>query len=150
MVARAVPTETHTVLGQGATFDGKLVFQGTVQIDGHLNGEVRSDDTLVIGESAQLEAEIHVGTIVIFGHVKGNIKANIAVELKSTGHLEGNISSPSVQIDKGAIFDGACVMKGKEKKEITHSSQPARRHLQSADIQADMPFILEMPKRGND
>ena len=72
--------EITTLLGRGATFEGKLTFDGTVRIDGRFKGEVFSDDTLVIGEGAIVEAEIEIGEIIIQGTVVGNIKAMRSID----------------------------------------------------------------------
>ena len=71
--------EITTLLGRGATFEGKLTFEGTVRIDGRFRGEVFSDDVLVIGEGAIVEAEIDIGEVIVQGTVVGNIKAKRSI-----------------------------------------------------------------------
>ena len=74
--ARQQPAgEITTLLGRGATFEGKLTFEGTVRIDGRFKGEVFTDDTLVIGEGAVVEAQLDVGEVIVQGTVIGNITA---------------------------------------------------------------------------
>jgi cytoskeletal protein CcmA (bactofilin family) len=102
--------EINTLLGRGSTFDGKLTFEGTVRIDGKLSGEIFSDDVLVIGEGAEISAEIDVGVIIVEGNVNGNIRAKKAVELHAPARIKGNIETPSLYIDKGVIFEGHCKM----------------------------------------
>ena len=104
--------EITTLLGRGATFEGKLTFEGTVRIDGRFKGEVFSDDVLVIGEGAIVEAEIDVGEIIIQGTVVGNIKAKRGIEMHAPGRVKGDIHTPSLQIDKGVIFEGRSFMEG--------------------------------------
>src|SRR3954469_991285 len=82
--------EVTTLLGRGSEFEGKLSFEGTVRIDGKLSGEIFSDDTLIIGEGADVKAEIHVGSIVIEGNVQGNITAKRSVEIHTPGRVRGN------------------------------------------------------------
>jgi cytoskeletal protein CcmA (bactofilin family) len=67
--------EINTLLGRGSEFEGKLTFEGTVRIDGKLSGEIFSDDVLVVGEGAEVHAEIDIGEIIIQGTVVGNIRA---------------------------------------------------------------------------
>lgn len=98
------------MLGRGAAFEGKLTFEGTVRIDGRFRGEVFSDDTLVIGEGALVEAEIDIGDIIIQGTVVGNIKAKRSIEIHAPGRVKGDIHTPSLQIDKGVIFEGRSFM----------------------------------------
>jgi cytoskeletal protein CcmA (bactofilin family) len=103
------------LLGRGAAFEGKLTFDGTVRIDGRFKGEVFSDDVLVIGEGAQVEAQIDVGEVIIQGTVVGNIKAKRSIEIHAPGRVKGDIHTPSLQIDKGVIFEGRSFMEGATK-----------------------------------
>jgi cytoskeletal protein CcmA (bactofilin family) len=102
--------EVTTLLGRGSEFEGKLSFEGTVRVDGKLSGEIFTDDVLIIGEGAEVSAEINVGAIIIQGTVHGNIHAKRSVEIHTPGRVRGNISTPSLCIDKGVIFDGQCQM----------------------------------------
>jgi cytoskeletal protein CcmA (bactofilin family) len=104
--------EITTLLGRGATFEGKLTFEGTVRVDGKLKGEVFSDDVLVVGEGALVEAEIDVGEIIIQGTVVGNIHAKRAIEIHAPGRVKGDLHTPSLQIDKGVVFEGRSFMEG--------------------------------------
>src|SRR5437667_2981398 len=102
--------EITTLLGRGAAFEGKLTFDGTVRIDGRFKGEVFSDDVLVIGEGAHVEAEIDIGEVIVQGTVVGNIKAKRSIEIHAPGRVKGDLHSPSLQIDKGVIFEGRSFM----------------------------------------
>jgi cytoskeletal protein CcmA (bactofilin family) len=102
--------EVTTLLGRGSEFEGKLSFEGTVRVDGKLSGEIFTDDVLIIGEGAEVNAEISVGAIIIEGTVHGNIHAKRSVEIHTPARVKGNISTPSLSIDKGVIFDGQCQM----------------------------------------
>lgn len=103
--------EINALLGHGTEFNGKLTFQGTVRIDGKFSGEIHTEDVLIIGEGAEVKAEIHVATLIIRGGVvHGNITARDLVEIHAPGKLVGNIVSPQLFIDKGVIFQGECRM----------------------------------------
>jgi len=102
--------EVTTLLGRGSEFEGKLSFEGTVRVDGKLSGEIFTDDVLIIGEGAEVAAEINVGAIVIEGTVNGNIHAKRSVEIRTPGRVRGNITTPSLFIEKGVVFDGQCQM----------------------------------------
>src|SRR5881396_3293410 len=86
--------EITTLLGRGASFEGKLTFDGTVRIDGRFKGEVFSDDTLVIGEGAVVEAEIEIGEVIIQGTVVGNVKAKRSIEIHAPGRVKGDLHTP--------------------------------------------------------
>ena len=103
--------EITTLLGQGAAFEGKLTFEGTVRIDGKFKGEVFSEDTLVVGEGAVIEASIDVGDVIIQGTVIGNVTAKRSIEIHTPARVEGDLHTPQLQIDKGVIFEGRAFMK---------------------------------------
>jgi cytoskeletal protein CcmA (bactofilin family) len=104
--------EINTLLGRGSEFEGKLTFEGTVRIDGKLSGEIFSDDVLVVGEGAEVHAEIDIGEIIVQGTVVGNIRAKRGVEIHAPGKVRGDITTPSLQIEKGVIFEGRAYMEG--------------------------------------
>ena len=104
--------EINTLLGKGSEFEGKLTFEGTVRVDGKLSGEVFSDDVLVVGEGAEVHAEIDIGEIIIQGMVVGNIRAKRGVEIHAPGRVRGDITTPSLQVDKGVVFEGRSYMEG--------------------------------------
>jgi cytoskeletal protein CcmA (bactofilin family) len=110
--AQALPaTEITALLGRGTQFEGKLVFDGRVRIDGVFKGEIRSEDTLIIGDGAEVHAEIDVATVIVRGGaVHGNVRAKSSIEIHAPGKLVGNIHSPSVFIDRGVEFQGSCRM----------------------------------------
>ena len=86
--------------------NGKLQFQGDLEIDGTFSGAVTTDDGLVIGEHAMINAEISCGSVIVKGDVTGNITARDMVALESGAHVKGDIHSPSLSVAKGATFDG--------------------------------------------
>lgn len=100
----------NAFLGEGTSFKGTLTFEGTVRIDGKIEGEIFTKDTLVIGGGAQVIATIHAGVVSISGSVTGNITAEKKIEIHPSGKLFGNISTPSLVIEEGVIFEGSCTM----------------------------------------
>lgn len=107
-----LPTsELTALLGPGTRFEGKLHFEGRVRIDGYFRGEIRSDDLLVIGEGADVDAEIDVAVVIIKGGtVRGNIRAAHSIELYVPAVVSGNLHSPEIFMDKGVQFSGSCTM----------------------------------------
>ncbi|RJO66270.1 MAG: polymer-forming cytoskeletal protein [Myxococcales bacterium] len=102
--------EINALLGKGSEFEGKLTFEGTVRIDGRFVGEIVSEDTLIVGEGAEVEAEIKVNRVVIYGNVKGNVIAPASVNLHAPARLLGSIATRSLTIAEGVIFEGSCHM----------------------------------------
>ncbi|HEX4419040.1 MAG TPA: polymer-forming cytoskeletal protein [Kofleriaceae bacterium] len=122
---QAAQGEITTLLGRGAAFEGKLTFDGTVRIDGRFKGEVFSDDVLVIGEGAHVEAEIDIGEVIIQGTVVGNIKAKRSIEIHAPGRVKGDLTTPSLQIDKGVIFEGRSFMENAAQQARPAANTPA-------------------------
>ncbi len=115
----------HTILGAEAAFDGKLVFQGTVRIEGRFTGEVTTDDTLLVTETAEVIASVNVGTLILNGTLRGNVRAKRHVELQAPARLFGDIETPSLVIHTGVMFEGHCKMEGMtaSKPEILRSDK---------------------------
>ena len=107
-----IVSEISTLLGRGTTFEGKLTFEGTVRIDGRLKGTVFSDDVLIIGEGATVEADIDIGEIIIQGTLVGNVHAKRGIEVLAPGRVKGDLHTPSLQIEKGVVFEGRSFMEG--------------------------------------
>ncbi|MGZ8868789.1 MAG: bactofilin family protein [Thermoanaerobaculia bacterium] len=103
-------------LDRGSSFKGELEFEDTMRIDGKFNGRIRSKNELIVGESAQIEGEIHVGRIAISGTVVGKIKADQRVEIHRNGKVYSDVDTPTLIIEEGAIFQGNCVMGEKDRK----------------------------------
>ena len=105
-------------LGEDTVFSGTLSFNGVVRIDGKMEGEVNTDDTLIVGENGVIEADINAGTVICRGKIKGTIQASKRIEIHANSEVVGNISTPALLVENGAIFDGSCDMTGNEGKII--------------------------------
>lgn len=103
-------------VGYGTKLTGETHFQAMLRIDGHLTGTVASETgTLIIGSSGQVDADISVASALINGTVNGDIVASERLELGRTARVMGNIQTPRLTIEDGAILEGGCSMiKAKE------------------------------------
>lgn len=111
----STPDQAATsVIDQGCEFDGRLNFVGTLVLNGKVDGEIFSEDTLVIGETGELKANVRVGIAIISGQITGNISARERVELRPTARVFGDITTPTLVLEEGVIFDGRCKMRGEE------------------------------------
>src|SRR3984893_8058886 len=109
--APAIPgAASDLLLGRGVRFEGKLTFAGTVRIDASFVGTIVTNDVLVVGEAARIDAHITCGTIVVHGEVNGNIQAKTGVEIRGAAKVCGDLETPSLVIEKGAFFQGASRM----------------------------------------
>ncbi len=94
------------LLGKESTFEGIIKFNGNARIDGQFKGELFGEGTLFIGEYAKIESEIHASSVINYGEIHGNIYAKKEIELHVPGKVYGNIEAPSVEIEKGVVFEG--------------------------------------------
>ncbi len=102
--------EMTGILDHGSEFHGKLVFRGTVRINGTFRGEISTPDTLVIGEHARIHADIDAGVVVLSGELNGNIKAKHRVEIRKPAVFRGDIFTPSLRVEEGVLFEGSSKM----------------------------------------
>jgi cytoskeletal protein CcmA (bactofilin family) len=98
-------------IDQGSEFEGKLNFKDTVRIDGSFRGEITSENTLLVGETGQIDATIHSQAVVVCGVVTGDIIAGQRVMLHKGARVDGDITTPNIVIEEGAVFNGQISMK---------------------------------------
>ncbi|HEX7418529.1 MAG TPA: polymer-forming cytoskeletal protein [Thermoanaerobaculia bacterium] len=108
--------ELNGFLDRGASFKGEMEFEDTMRIDGKFNGKIMSKNELIVGESAHIEGDVHVGRIAISGTVMGKIVATQRVEIHRTGKVYSDIDTPALVIEEGAIFQGNCSMGERDRK----------------------------------
>ncbi|HEV8243678.1 MAG TPA: polymer-forming cytoskeletal protein [Nitrospirales bacterium] len=124
--------ETLTFLARGFEFKGSLTFEGTVRIDGTVEGEIRSSGTVILGEHAIIEGDVRAETVVSGGRVKGNVVARERVHLLPSAVVHGDVIAPLVQIEEGVRFHGSCEAEGRAKRkgaeELREAPPAAVRH----------------------
>jgi cytoskeletal protein CcmA (bactofilin family) len=104
-------TEITALLGRGTHFEGKLHFEGRVRIDGSFKGEISSSDVLIIGDGAEVDAEIEAGVVIIKGgSVQGRVRAVEGIELYVPARVSGTLHAPEIFMDKGVQFSGNCTI----------------------------------------
>jgi len=97
-------------IDRGVTLEGTLQIKGTFRIDGHVKGNIISEQTVVLGEGAKVEGQIEGNRVVIAGRFDGVIFAKGRVEIEAKCVVTGEVRSPCMVIDPGGIFDGRCHM----------------------------------------
>ncbi len=98
-------------VGHGTTLTGETVFQAMLRVDGHLVGSIMSDEgTLIVGTNGQVDANIAVSTATINGSVNGDIVATERIQLGRTAKVIGNIQTPRLTIEDGAVLEGGWVV----------------------------------------
>ena len=111
-----VPIKAY--LGSDATFKGTLTFDGTVRVDGKLEGQVNTNDTFIVGETGEINADVVAGTVICKGIMRGTIIATNKIEMHPSGKIVGNVQTPAIKIEFGAILDGNCNMTGSNSNKI--------------------------------
>ncbi len=106
----STPGGLTAFIDQGSEFEGKLSFKDTVRIDGRFHGEISSENTLIVGESGEIEAKIRSKTVAISGSVVGDVVATSKVVLHKTGRIDGNVETGSLVVEEGAVINGQVTM----------------------------------------
>ncbi len=137
-------TEIIAFLGKGTEFKGVITYHGTIRIDGKVEGEIITEGTLVVGESAVINAEISAGTLVCGGKIAGNISALEKVQLLPTAVLDGSVKTPVLVIEEGVRFNGNCQMSraaaggpagtSGEDKVAVHGGMPERMRIREGEV----------------
>ena len=94
------------LIDQGSRCEGKLSFRDAVRIDGSFSGEISSKNTLVVGETGEIEASICSARVVVSGSVVGDVRASEQIVLHESARVEGNLSTPSLVMEPGAVLNG--------------------------------------------
>ena len=103
-------SEQFTFLAKGVEFKGVIHFNGTIRIDGRVEGEIHTGGTLIVGEHAEIKGIVSAGAVVTSGKIHATVTANEKIQLSKTGVLIGDIRTSSLAIEDGAHFHGMCDM----------------------------------------
>jgi cytoskeletal protein CcmA (bactofilin family) len=103
-------SEGRAYLDSGSKINGKLLFEGPIRIDGQVDGEITAKESLVIGETAVVTAQIKASAIIVAGKVSGDIIASQRLEIRPSARVIGNLTSPVLIVHEGAMFEGHCSM----------------------------------------
>jgi cytoskeletal protein CcmA (bactofilin family) len=102
-----------TFLGKGARFKGSITFEGTVRIDGRLEGEIHTKGTVIVGEHAVIEGDVIADSVISGGRIFGNVVGTDKVQLISPGVLVGTVKTALFSLEEGVRFSGKCEAEGR-------------------------------------
>ena len=105
----------NTIIGKDTVFTGTLDVKGAVRVDGTVKGKVICTDTVTVGTTGYVEADLEGQTVVVAGKVVGNLTAFDKLELQAKSDVEGDLKTKSLVVEQGAIFCGSCKMKNGQK-----------------------------------
>ena len=132
MISTSLQHDGHeTCIGTGSHIVGTLNFEATVRIEGSVEGDISAQDTIVVGDGAVVKAQLTADTIVVTGKVTGDLVARTRVEIRAPGELHGNITTPSLVIHDGVVFEGKCSM-GRTTGDV--AGRPAKPYRNGSDI----------------
>lgn len=117
----ATDEEVIAFVGRGVEFKGVITYNGTVRIDGRLDGEIHTEGVLVVGEDAVITAQVTAGTVISRGKITGDIVASGKVRLQAPAVLNGSVKAPLLSIDEGVLFNGSLEMAKAEPAEAGKS-----------------------------
>ena len=96
-----------TLIEEGSSFEGRLSYSGTAKIAGQFKGEIFTRDQLIISETAQVVAEVEASYVILKGQFEGNIVAHSKVVMIPPANFRGTVTTPSLKIEEGVVFEGA-------------------------------------------
>ncbi len=108
----------NSTIGEGSTFEGKFYISGSLRIDGKFEGEIKTDEELVVGQTGKVKTNINAKTVVVAGIVIGNIVAEKEVTLLETAKVSGDIETPILTIQRGVITQGHITITSGQKTNI--------------------------------
>ena len=121
-----------TVIGANTHFEGAFASSGNVRMDGHFSGALEISGNILVGESADIRADINARNISIAGTVRGNVTGN-KVQLLRTGRIWGDISASALTTEEGAFIDGKITMVGHSATRPPADEEDGEPALESAD-----------------
>ena len=134
--------QVNGLLDKGCSFEGKLTFDGTVQINGNFQGEVFSDGTLIIGNDAHVEGGIFVDTLIVYGSVQGNIEAKSRIEMHVPATIVADIKTKVLSVEDGVIFQGKCQMEAAGTTRPADRQRPPKVSAAESSDQDDSVFVM--------
>jgi len=102
----------NTIIGKDTVITGTLDVKGALRVDGQVKGKLLCTDCVTVGATGEIEADIEAQTAIIAGHVMGNVVCSDKIELQAKCEMDGDLKTKSLVIEQGAVFCGACNMKG--------------------------------------
>lgn len=118
MIMKNKEVRITTLIGQGAVCNGDFSAEGSVRIDGVVNGNVTITGALIVGAAGTVNGDVSAKSAMIGGEIVGNVTVTDKTELTGTARVLGNISTAVIVIDENAVFQGNCNM---------NQSEPERR-----------------------
>jgi cytoskeletal protein CcmA (bactofilin family) len=125
-----------TIIGVNVSLKGNLYNKGSIQINGEIEGEIKSDENVLIGETASIKGPVVAKKIEVSGEIRGVVEASEKLEINSTGKIWGDINAKTLIIKEGALFVGQSIMPSANQPSNTKSSDPEKETTSKTSTQA--------------
>jgi cytoskeletal protein CcmA (bactofilin family) len=137
-LSSAAVSDARAYLDSGSKISGKLTFDGPTRIDGQIDGEITAKESLTIGETAVVTAQIKAASIIVAGKVSGDIIGSQRIEIRPSAKVIGNLTAPILVVHEGALFEGHCSMQpeGTQNAKVTVFAKDERVAVAGAQKQA--------------
>ena len=109
------PSDLNGFLDAGSDLHGELRFETSFRVDGKFTGTVISSGDLMVGEGGEVEGELRVGRVFVSGTVRGNVQAHQKLQIAPGGKVFADVTTASLVIEDGALFEGRCAMTREER-----------------------------------
>jgi cytoskeletal protein CcmA (bactofilin family) len=127
MRGKADGTTLNGFIDRGSHFSGELTFEETFRIDGRFDGKIRSGSELILGDTAEVSAEIDVGRLSVNGMLRGSVRASERIELLPGARVYADLSAPVLRVEEGAFLQGTCQMKEASGSNLVELALPPHR-----------------------
>lgn len=129
------PVNLDTIIGSKTIFEGVLLSNESVCVEGTVKGKIECKGNIVVGSGGKVKADISAENAVIGGQVQGNIKVKRKLEITSSGRVKGDIETSSLIIGEGVVFEGSCHMVGDRNAAKVPSAESPSPRKQSAQVE---------------
>ena len=109
--------QNNSIIGEGSIFEGKFYIAGSLRIDGKFEGNIRTEDALIVGQTGKVKTNISAKEVVMAGTMIGDIDAKAEVKITETGRMLGDIIAPILNLAKGVVLKGRVNITGGHKKD---------------------------------
>lgn len=119
MAKIAETTNTNCLIGEGSVFEGKFHVTGSIRIEGKFQGDIKTEDQLIIAPTGKVKTDIIARRVTVAGTLIGNITASEEVNLLETGKVLGNITTPKLNVEPGVITEGKVIITSNSSADVS-------------------------------
>ena len=134
---------SNCVIGSGSVFEGRFFVNGSILIEGKFQGDIKTNDQLIVGETGRVKTDIVARKVTVAGTLIGNITASEEVHLLESGKVLGNITTPKLTVEPGVVTRGQVTITNGAAAEIDKAINEAY----GTEAQAEFTNLHAPPKK---